>query len=140
MNRDVVCQLTPEAGHPQIAARLKKFAYGMIDAPRRWRNILYKALCSYGMDPTRADRCCYVLCSTPMCKPNLNTKCSAQEYGANDIILESCVRSQGDAAFENMLDPIERSRASGKSVAGIIILFVDDLLGTGGTEIEQRVS
>ena len=64
VNRDVVCQLPPEAGHPpHIAARLKKPAYGMNDAPRRWWNILDKALCSYGMVPTRADRCCYVLYS-----------------------------------------------------------------------------
>ena len=34
VNRDVVCQLPPEAGHPPyIAARLKKPAYGMNDAP-----------------------------------------------------------------------------------------------------------
>ena len=54
MNRDVVCQLPPEASHPpNIAARLKKHAYGMNDAPRRWLNILDKALCSYGMVPTK---------------------------------------------------------------------------------------
>ena len=64
MNRDVVCQLPPEAGHPPIfAARLRKHAYGMNDAPRRWWNILDKARCSYGMVPMRADRCCYVLYS-----------------------------------------------------------------------------
>ena len=41
VNREVVCQLPPEAGHPPyIAARLKKLAYGMNDAPRRWSNIL----------------------------------------------------------------------------------------------------
>ena len=59
VNRDVVCQLPPEAGHPpHIAARLKKPAYGMNDAPRRWWNMLDKDLCSYGMVPKRADRCC----------------------------------------------------------------------------------
>ena len=37
VNRDVVCQLPPKAGHhPHIAARLKKPAYGMNDVPRRW--------------------------------------------------------------------------------------------------------
>ena len=62
VNRVVVCQLPP--GHPPfIAARLKKPAYGMNDAPRRWWNIFDKVLCSYGMVPTRADRCCYVLYS-----------------------------------------------------------------------------
>ena len=64
MNRDVVCQLPPEAGHPPyIAARLKKPSYGMNDAPRRLWNILDKAPRTYGMIPTRADRCCYVLYS-----------------------------------------------------------------------------
>ena len=44
-SRDVVCQLPPEAGYPpHIGARLKKAAYGMNDAPRRWWNILDKAL------------------------------------------------------------------------------------------------
>ena len=48
-------------------------------------------------------------------------------------------RTEMDAAFEKMLDPIAGSPATGKSVAGIINLFVDDLFGTGGTEMEQRV-
>ena len=75
VNRDVVCQLPPEAGNPlHIAARLKKLAYGMNDAPRRWWNILDKKLCSCGMVPTRADRCCYVLYSTQTCKPNWKQK------------------------------------------------------------------
>ena len=65
VNRDVVCQLPPEAGKPLfIAARLQKPAYGMNVALRRWWKMLDKALCSYGMVPTRADRCCYVLYST----------------------------------------------------------------------------
>ena len=38
-----------------------------------------------------------------------------------------------------MLDPIAGSSATGKSVAGIINLFVDDLFGTGGKDMEQRV-
>ena len=48
VNRDVVCQLPPEARHPTCtAARLKKPAYG-------W-DILDNALRCYGMVPTRAD-------------------------------------------------------------------------------------
>ena len=40
-DRDVVCQLPPEAGKPwYLAARLKKPAYGMNDAPRKWWNRL----------------------------------------------------------------------------------------------------
>ena len=37
------------------------------------------------------------------------------------------------------LDPIAGSPATGKLVAGIINLFVDDLFGPGGKELEQRV-
>ena len=64
VKRDVVCQLPPEAGHPAyIGARLKRAAYGLNDAPRLWWNRLDKSLRSYGLIPTRADRCCYVLYS-----------------------------------------------------------------------------
>ena len=38
-----------------------------------------------------------------------------------------------------MLDPIAGSPATRKTVAGIVNLFVDDLFGTSGTEMEQRV-
>ena len=44
-----------------------------------------------------------------------------------------------DAAIEKVLDPVAGSPATGKPVAGIVNLFVDDLFGTGGTEMEQRV-
>ena len=45
VNRHVVCQLPPEAGHPPyIAARLKKPAYGMNHASRRWWNIFDEVL------------------------------------------------------------------------------------------------
>ena len=49
------------------------------------------------------------------------------------------VRTEVDAAYERMLDPIAGSPATGKTLAGIMNLFVDDLSGTGGTEMEQRV-
>ena len=38
-----------------------------------------------------------------------------------------------------MLDPIAGSPATRKSVAGIINFLVDDLFGSGETEMEQRV-
>ena len=53
---------------------VEKAAYGTNDASRRWWNILDKALCSCGLVPTRADRRCYVLYSTPTCKPFWNKK------------------------------------------------------------------
>ena len=63
--------------------------------------------------------------------------CSTQEYGTNDISLESRVRSQGDAASERILDPIDGGPATGKSVEGIINLFVHALFGTSGTEVDN---
>ena len=98
-----------------------------------------KALCSCGMIPTRPDRCCCVLYSTQTSKPNWNKRCSTHLKSTIDISLKSRARFEGDAAFEIMLDPIEGSPATDKSVAGIIYLFVGDLFGTGGTEMEQRV-
>ena len=56
-----------------------------------------------------------------------------------DISLKSRARSEGDAAFECMLDPIEGSPGTDKSETGIINLFEDDLFGTGGTDMEQCV-
>ena len=41
--------------------------------------------------------------------------------------------------LKKLLDPITGSPAAGKYVAGIFDLFVDDLFGTGGTEMEHRV-
>ena len=60
--RDLICQIPKEAGHPwYMAARMKKPAYGLNDAPRRWWNILDGKLQSYHLEPSRADRCTYVL-------------------------------------------------------------------------------
>ena len=60
--RDIICQIPPEYGYPPyIGARLKKPGYGLNDAPRRWWQIIDKALLDCGLVPTRADRCTYVL-------------------------------------------------------------------------------
>ena len=44
-----------------------------------------------------------------------------------------------EVAFQKTLDSAAGSPATGKSVARITHLFVDDLFGTGGNEMEQRV-
>ena len=135
--------MPPEAGHPTyIAARLQKPAYGMNDAPRRWWNILDKALCSYDMVPTRADRCCCVLLSIQSrerAREYLGQWAVAQQNDTKDSFTKSRDQSEVEAALERTLDAIAGSPATGKSVAGIINLFVDDLSGTGGDEMEQRV-
>eukprot|EP00438_Fugacium_kawagutii_P016553 Skav230614 [mRNA] locus=scaffold3185:55857:56351:+ [translate_table: standard] len=61
-SRDIICQIPPEYGSPPyIGARMKKSAYGLNDAPRRWWQIVHKALLGYDLVPTRADRCTYIL-------------------------------------------------------------------------------
>ena len=140
VNRGVVCQLPPEAGHaPFIAARLKKPAYGMNDAARRSWTVLDKALCSYGMVPTRADRCCYVLYSTQSRERTWKQFNSTWCHDTSNISIKPRVTTETDDAFEKMLNPIAGRPATGKSVARIINLFVDDLFGTSGTEMKERV-
>ena len=143
VNRDVVCQVPLEARHPPyVAAILKKPANGMNDVPRSWCNILDKALHSYGVIPTQADRCCYVLYSLQSCKQAWEPwiqEAIAQQSGTKDAFTESREQSEMEAAFEKKLDPSAGSPATEKSVARIIILFVDDLFGTGGKDMEQRV-
>ena len=63
----------------------------------------------------------------------------AQQNGTKDAFTEPRERSETEAAFEQTLDPIAGSPAARKSVAGIINFFLDDLFGTGGNEMEQRV-
>ena len=59
---------------------------------RRWYNILDKALRSYGMVPTRADRCCYVLYSTQSRErawEHWGQRTIAQQHGTGDALTES---------------------------------------------------
>ena len=108
-----MCQLPPEAGHPpKIAARLKKPAYGMNDAPRRWWSILDKAVCSCGMVPTGADRCCYVLYSIQPRERTWNQNNSTQWHDSSNISAKPRVRTEADAAFEKIMDPIAGSPAT----------------------------
>ena len=44
-----------------IGARMKKSAYGLNGAPRRWWQVVDTALLNYGLVPTRANRCTFVL-------------------------------------------------------------------------------
>ena len=54
--RDILCQIPPGMGYPPyIAALMKKPAYGLNDAPRRWWNVVDSALKKFGLVPTCAD-------------------------------------------------------------------------------------
>ena len=86
VNRHVVCQLPPEAGHPPfIAARLKKPACGMNDAPRRWWNSLTKHCVAMAWFP----RECYVLYSTQPRErawEHWGQQTIAQQHGTGDAL------------------------------------------------------
>ena len=76
--------------------------------PQRWWNILDKALRSYGMVPTRADRCCYVLYSLQSRKQAWEhwvQGAIAQQNGTTDAFSESRERSEMEAAFEKRWIP-----------------------------------
>ena len=103
---------------------------------------LTKTLRSNGMVPTRADRCCYVLYSIQLRErawEHWRLRTIAQQNGTKDAFTEPRGRSEKEAAFEKIVEPVAGSPAEGKSVTGIINLFVDDLFGTGGNEVRQRV-
>ena len=131
--RDIICQLPSEAGHPPyIAARLKRPAYGLNDAPRRWWNIIDKALREYGMVPTRADRCCYVLHSTKATK-------SKEQVSRERTYERSLDPKDLERAMDYLLDPIYGSPSHGKIVVGVLCLHVDDLFMAGNKEFHHRV-
>ena len=101
VNRDVVCQVPPEAGRPPlIAATLKKPACGMNDAPRRWWNIHDEALHGYGMVPTRAGRCCLLLYSLQSRKQAWKHWIQgtfAQQNGIKEAVTDSRDKSEMEA-------------------------------------------
>ena len=131
--RDVICQLPPESGNPPyIVARMKRPAYGLNDAPRRWFNVVDKHLVSYGLTPTRADRCCYVLYRKRTVIPKDNRSNGETSSTGTDIFpLEK--------ALEYLQDPIHGSPAKGKIASGIVCLHVDDLYMAGDEHFYKTV-
>ena len=101
----MICQLQPEAGNPaHIGARLQRPAYGFSYVPRRWSNRLDTLLRSYGMIPTRADRCCYIYHSKH------KVKTSTREPSQ----LLSDIPEQVEKAIESLTYPISGSPSRGK--------------------------
>ena len=125
--RDIICEIPKECGYPQhIGARMKKSAYGLNDAPRRWWQVVDKALLSYGLVPTRADRCTYILYGERK-SSNPKTKKEPQK----ELVLED--------ALELLMNASVRNNSQGRKPEGFICLHVDDLYMAGSPEFEKRV-
>ena len=163
-HRDVVCQIPPEAGYPPyMAARLKRAAYGLNDAPRLWWNKLDKALRSYSLKPTRADRCCYVLYSDKKKTSVASSGSDGTSHAANDSTIWEAKSFSGDSslsaaiarvqrsaksenrdldlegALDMLLDPIYGSAATDKKVEGVLCIHVDDAFMTGTDFFKTKV-
>ena len=115
--RDIICQIPPEMGS----------AYGLNDAPRRWWNILDSALRSYGLVPTRADRCTYVYYGKQLPKPAL----MSEKKSSNTFDLEGAV--------DYLINPVSGNNAKNRQVHGALSLHVDDLLMTGDDVFEKEI-
>ena len=127
--RNIICALPKEAGHPPyMAARMKKPAYGLNDAPRRWFNVVDGSLRHYGCEPTRGDRCTYVMYSQSVYKQTSSSD--------KDLCIAS---SPQGGVLEKLLDPFNGNKAKGRQPCGIICLHVDDLFMAGNEEFEKRV-
>ena len=106
---------------------MKKTAYGLNDAPCRWWNILDSELRSYGLVPTRADRCTYVYYPKQLPK---STPIS-EKKPSNTFDLEGAV------AY--LMDPVSGTNAKNRQVHGALSLHVDDLLVTGDDMFEKEI-
>eukprot|EP00435_Cladocopium_sp_Y103_P044214 s2761_g12.t1 len=127
--RDIICQIPPEYGYPPyIGARLKKPGYGLNDAPRRWWQIIDKALLNCGLVPTRADRCTYILYDESSRKKS-NFTPSVDKHGQVSI----------SEAIDHLMDPVARNNAQGRRPHGFICLHVDDLFMGGDKVFEDKV-
>ena len=87
---------------------MKKPAYGLNDALRRWWNILDSALRSYGLMPTRADRCTYVYYGKQLPKPAL----MSEKKSSNTFDLEGAV--------DYLMGPVSGNKAKNRQVHGAL--------------------
>jgi hypothetical protein len=153
--RDFICQLPPDSCLPShLGARLKKPAYGMNDAPRRWWNRIDGSRSAYGMVPTRADRCLYMLDGKKSQSgekqfkdhnPPARTETNQRPLKRTaDTTTESTTTNHDyqqilEDVMNQILDPIEGSAAYNMEVLGVVALHVDDLLMTGSPTFHSTV-
>ena len=152
---------------PHVAARVKKPAYGMNDAPRRWWNRLDAGLQSLGWVPVRADRCLYVhyapasqsnktwrqtwskatawtarFTPQPLRASASGTGTGSSEASQSDdpTSLAEDQKDWLDMAVDYLLDPVSGSPTKGKTVDGAMLIHVDDLLLTGTESFNQDMA
>ena len=82
------------------------------------------ALYSYGMVPTRADRCCCVLYSMRSRARTWNQGVSSQCENKNNISIEPCERIEAKDAYDRMLDPIAGTPATEKPWQELFIFLL----------------
>ena len=129
--RNILCELPKESGQPwYMVARMKKPAYGLNDAPRRWFNVVDKELRSAGCTPTRGDRWTYVLYSR-------THKLSASSKSSKNITYDA--GTFDSAALDQLLDPFTGNNSNGYRPCGIVSLHVDDLFMVGNAEFKNTV-
>ena len=98
-----------------MVARMKKPAYGLNDAPRRWLNIVDKELRSCECVPTRGDRWTYVFYFK---QQKLATSKSSKNITFDSGTFDS-------AALDQLLDPYTGNNSKGYKPCGVISLHVD---------------
>ena len=99
---------------------MKKSACG--HAPRRWWQVVEKALLGYGLVPTRADRCTYVLFGDKM-----SSKDSSLSKKTPTFRRSSTSSDPVQEAIDMLLDPVAQA------------LFVSTLMTCSWAEIGDKV-
>ena len=110
---------------------MKKPAYGLNDAPRRWWQVVDKALLGYGVVPTRADRCTYILYEDAARNKNY-VSIPPHHKETSDPVQD---------AIKLLLDPVARNNAGGRKPHGFICLHVavDDMFMGGDKVFEEKI-
>ena len=97
-------------------------------------NRIDASLLRYGMVPTRADRCVYVLY-----KDEKNTSQGGAKHLKASNMSSQDYSQRVEEYMEKLLAPDSGSLAEGKSVLGVICLHVDDLFMTGSKEFYSLI-
>ena len=93
--------------------------------------VVDKALLSYGLVPTRADRCTYILYGDKMSSKDTSLSKSFRKTStSNDPVQD---------AIDMLLDPVAQNNAQGRRPHGFICLHVDDLFMAGDKVFADKV-